>query len=235
MLPVAILAGGLATRLRPLTESVPKSLVALQGEPFLAHQLRLLRSRGIDRVVLCVGYRGEMIREAIGDGRAFGLRVAYAIDGPALLGTAGALRRALPELGREFFVLYGDSYLPCDYAGVAQAFASSGKPALMTLFRNEGRWDASNVEFHEGRILAYSKKCRTPRMRYIDYGLGVFRESAFRRVPEGEPYDLARLYEVLLRSGELAGFEVQQRFYEIGSPAGLKETEEFLAQSGPQV
>src|ERR1700680_2157820 len=122
MLPVAILAGGLATRLRPLTEALPKALVEINGEPFLAHQLRLLSRSGIDRVVLCAAYRGEQIREYAGDGRAFGLRVEYSFDGPQQLGTAGAIRRALPLLGDKFFVLYGDSYLPCDYAAIERTF-----------------------------------------------------------------------------------------------------------------
>src|SRR5579872_5855079 len=138
MLPVAILAGGLATRLRPLTDKIPKALVDVNGEPFIAHQLRLLASRGIPRVVLCLGYRGEMVRDFVGDGWEFGLQVNYSFDGPELRGTAGAIHQALPLLGDSFFVLYGDSYLPCDYAAVEQAFLTSGKTALMTVFCNEG-------------------------------------------------------------------------------------------------
>lgn len=232
MLPVAILAGGLATRLRPATEGVPKSLSAVNGEPFVAHQLRLLSANGIRRVVLCVGYLGEMVRDAVGDGSAFGVQVDYAFDGPVLLGTAGAIKAALPKLGQSFFVMYGDSYLGCDYAAVAQEFLASGKLALMTVFRNEGQWDRSNVEFDAGRILAYSKKNRTPRMRHIDYGLGVLRAEAFDRVPGGAAHDLAELYADLLRSGELAALEVRERFYEIGSPEGLAETARFLATQG---
>ena len=150
MLPVAILAGGLGTRLKPLTEAIPKALVEINGKPFLAHQLELLRARGVGRVVLCVGHLGEMIREFAGDGARFGVEVRYSFDGAALRGTAGALRNALPLLRGRFFVLYGDSYLTCDYAAVERAFMESGKPALMTVFRNEGRWDRSNVEFDGG-------------------------------------------------------------------------------------
>ena len=185
MLPVAILAGGLATRLRPLTENIPKALVEIAGEPFLGHQLRLLRRSGLDRVVLCAGYRGEQIRDYAGDGRDFGLRVDYCFDGPKLLGTAGAIRRALPLLDDAFFVLYGDSYLPCDYAAVEQTFLESGKSGLMTVHRNEGRWDSSNVQFSQGRILAYDKANRTPSMQHIDYGLGVLRRQPFAALPEG--------------------------------------------------
>jgi len=226
MLPVAILAGGLGTRLYPLTERVPKALVEIHGEPFLAHQLRLLRSRGVERVVLCIGRHGERIREFAGDGARFGLAVEYAPDGPVLLGTAGAVRHALPLLGAAFFVLYGDSYLPCSYHDVAQAFFAAGQPALMTVYRNQGRWDTSNVEFSQGRIVAYDKQNRTPRMQHIDYGLGVFNRSAF----ENEPHaDLADVYRGLLRRGQLAACVVHERFYQVGSFEGLQELSEYLA------
>jgi NDP-sugar pyrophosphorylase family protein len=241
-LTVAILAGGLATRLRPVTETVPKSLLEVNGEPFVVHQLRLLQANGIQRVVLCVGHLGELIQRAIGDGAALGLQVDYSFDGPALLGTAGAIRNALPKLGNSFFVMYGDSYLPCDYAAIARHFASAGVLGMMTVFRNEGKWDTSNVEFEAGefeageleagKILAYSKTNRTPRMRYIDYGLGVFRAEAFHPLPAGKACDLTELYADLLQRKQLAAFEVHERFYEIGSPAGLRETAEFLAARG---
>lgn len=230
---VAILAGGLATRLRPITETVPKSLLEVNGEPFAVHQLRLLQSKGIRRVVLCVGHLGELILRAIGDGSVLGLQVDYSFDGPALLGTAGAIRNALPKLGESFFVMYGDSYLPCDYAAVARNFEAASVLGMMTVFRNEGKWDTSNVEFeageYGGKILAYSKTSRTPRMQYIDYGLGVFRAEAFESLPAGKACDLASLYADLLQRKQLAAFEVQERFYEIGSPAGLQETAAFLA------
>ena len=227
MMPAAILAGGFATRLRPLTERIPKALVEVAGEPFLAHQLRLLADRGLDRVVLCLGYLGQMVRDYAGDGARFGLRVDYSFDGDVPLGTAGAIRKALPLLGGRFFVLYGDSYLPCDYAAAERAFEDSGKLALMTVYRNEGQWDTSNVEFAGGRILAYDKRTRTDRMRHIDYGLGAFRAEVFRDLPEG-PADLANLYANLLERGELAGHEVAERFYEAGSFQGIAELEEYL-------
>jgi NDP-sugar pyrophosphorylase family protein len=237
LLTVAILAGGLATRLRPITESVPKSLLEVNGEPFAVHQLRLLKSKGIRRVLLCVGHLGELVQQTVGDGSALGLQVDYSFDGPVLLGTAGAIRNALPKLGDLFFVMYGDSYLPCDYAAIARNFESTGVLGMMTVFRNEGKWDTSNVEFEPGgveggKILAYSKTDRTPRMRYIDYGLGVFRAEAFRGLPAGRACDLTELYAGLLQRKQLAAFEVRERFYEIGSPAGLQETAEFLAGRG---
>jgi NDP-sugar pyrophosphorylase family protein len=227
MLPVAILAGGLATRLRPLTENVPKALLSINAEPFIAHQLRLLVSRGIDRVVLCVGYLGELIQDFAGDGSGFGLTVEYSFDGPTLCGTAGAVKKALPLLGREFFVLYGDSYLPCDYRAVANAFHDSRKQALMTVFHNQGKWDASNVEFSNGQIQCYDKKHTTTRMRHIDYGLGVFRATAFAPIAD-QPGDLADVYGRLLARGQLAACEVPERFYEIGSLTGLQELSDHL-------
>jgi NDP-sugar pyrophosphorylase family protein len=227
-LPVAILAGGLATRLGPLTKETPKCLLDVAGRPFIHHQLRRLRDQGVTRAVLCLGHLGERVVEAVGDGSAFGLEVAYSFDGPELRGTAGAIRRALPLLGPAFFVLYGDSYLECSYADVQAAFEASGRLALMTVFRNEGRWDTSNVEFRAGRLLAYDKAARTPAMQYIDYGLGILDRRAMDVVPESGAFDLAAVYREMLRRGELAGFEVTERFYEIGSVAGLEETRAHL-------
>jgi NDP-sugar pyrophosphorylase family protein len=228
-LPVAVLAGGLATRLGPLTKQTPKCLLEVSGRPFIHHQLRHLRDQGVTKVVLCLGYLGEPVVEAVGDGSAFGMEVAYSFDGPELRGTAGAIRRALPHLGEAFFVLYGDSWLECRYADVQAAFEAAGTLALMTVFRNEGRWDTSNVEFDGGRILAYDKVHRSPAMRHIDYGLGILDRRAMDVVPETGACDLATVYQEMLRRGELAGFEVAERFYEIGSVAGLEETRAHLA------
>jgi NDP-sugar pyrophosphorylase family protein len=227
--------GGLGTRVRPLTENVPKALLPIDGEPFVAHQLRLLRNRGIKRVVLCLGYLGEQLLDFVGDGSAFGLEADYSWDGPIALGTAGALRNAVVKLGEAFFVMYGDSYLPCDFVAVEGAFRASGKPALMTVFHNAGQWDSSNVEFGDGRIAAYDKQHRTARMRHIDYGLGVFRSSVFSALPD-MPCDLATVYRDLLREDKLAAYEVSERFYEAGSFEGIRALSEFLATAkGTQV
>ena len=227
-IPAVILAGGLGTRLGDLARALPKCLIDVAGEPFAFHQLRLLRDNGVDRVVFCVGHLGELLCDAVGDGSRFGLTVDYVFDGPELLGTAGAIKRAIGRLGERFFVIYGDSYLPCDFKGVQRAFEESEKSALMTVFGNDGRFDASNVEFTEGRILAYDKACRSDNMRHIDYGLGVFLAQAFDQVPDATPYDLAALYQRLLSRNDLAAFEVRERFYEVGSVAGLEATREFL-------
>lgn len=229
-LPVVILAGGLATRLKPVTEKIPKSLVDVSGEPFIAHQLRLLRAKGIEHVVICAGYLGEQLQTYVGDGRKFGLRVDFSFDQPILLGTAGAIKKAMPLLGNAFCTVYGDSYLLCDYRMAHKAFDHNGQLALMTVFRNEGQWDRSNVEFNQGRILRYNKQERDPRMHHIDYGLGVFHRVAFDLVQDGQPCDLAWLYQQLLHRGQLGGLEVSERFYEIGSFAGLEETRRFLGE-----
>jgi len=229
-LPVAILAGGLAARLRPLTETIPKSLIELAGKPFAIHQIELLRRHGITEIVFCVGHLGKKIRTALGDGSSCGVHLDYVFDGPVLLGTGGALRKALPLLGTAFFVLYGDSYLDCDYMAIEQVFWESGKLGLMTVLRNLDQWDQSNVIFKEGRIQRYDKTQRTPDMKYIDYGLGVLQAKVFSAYTEDVLIDLAKIYQDLIAQDQLAGFEVTHRFYEIGSPAGLEETRRFLEQ-----
>jgi NDP-sugar pyrophosphorylase family protein len=227
-----VLAGGLGTRLGTLTKALPKCLVDVNGEPFAVHQLRLLRSRGVSRVTFCVGHLGAAVAAAVGDGSSLGLEVDYAFDGPRLLGTAGAIKRCLRALPESFFVIYGDSYLPCDFARVQRAFVEASRPALMTVFRNERMWDASNVEYVGGRILAYDKARPTDRMSHIDYGLGVFHRHAFELVPNDVPYDLSLLYQALLGCGQLASIEVEERFYEVGSLSGLDEIRSYMARCG---
>jgi NDP-sugar pyrophosphorylase family protein len=231
-IPIAILAGGLATRLRPITEKIPKSLIPVAGKPFLAHQLELLHVHGIRRAVLCIGYLGEMIQRDFG-GEAFGVKLDYSFDGEKLLGTGGAIKRALPLLGEEFFVLYGDSYLPVEYAPIAEFFQRSGKPGLMTVYRNEGRYDTSNVVFRDGEIVVYDKKIKLPEMRHIDYGLSLFKSSVFDAYAANQVFDLAEVMGRLVREKQLAGYEVCERFYEMGSPTGLAELETLLQSKLP--
>jgi len=228
--PVAILAGGMATRLRPITEKIPKLLVEVAGEPFFSHQIRLLKQAGLTRLVVCVGYLGEKIADQYGDGSKWGVTIEYSSDGPKLLGTGGALIRALPKLGDAFYVLYGDSYLPMDYRAAGDHFLRSGKLGLMTVFENHERYDSSNVQFEGGEIKVYDKRQKTPRMHHIDYGLGIFRPAAFDPFPRDAVVDLADVQQALVARGELAGFEVRERFYEIGSPAGLAELDRLLTE-----
>ena len=229
-LPVCVLAGGLGTRLGETVRDTPKPLLEVAGEPFLLHQLRLLASHGVERVVLCVGYLGELIEGAVGAER-FGIEIAYSYDAPELDGTLGAIRRAAGLLGERFLVLYGDTYLRVDYAGAARAWEESGAPGLMVVLRNEGRWDTSNALYADGRVVAYDKAAPTPEMRWIDYGLGGLEAAALGRVSASET-DLATLYRDLAATGDLCGFEASERFYEIGTPGALAEADTFLREQG---
>jgi NDP-sugar pyrophosphorylase family protein len=227
-LPVAVLAGGLATRMKPLTEKVPKSLLEVAGKPFAVHQLELLGGRGIDRVVFCVGYLGEQIAEALGDGRRWNLKIDYVFDGPVRLGTAGALKNALGYLGEAFLILYGDSYLECDYEHIGRVFLESRKLGLMTVLRNANQWDKSNIHYSDERILRYDKAGCSSGMEHIDYGLGALRAEALDKYPAHQPLDLVTVYQDLISESEMTGFEVSKRFYEIGSMKGLQETDLYL-------
>ena len=229
--PAVILAGGLATRLRPVTVTIPKSMIEVAGEPFVAHQLKLLKAKGIDRVIFCIGHLWEQVEAFVGDGSRFGLEVSYSVDGPVLLGTAGAIRKALPQLPPHFFVIYGDSYLTADYAVAQRFFEQSGRSALMTVYRNDDQFDQSNVEFDGREIVVYDKTRRTGHLRHIDYGLGIFDRRVFERMGEGAK-DLATVYQELLQAGELAALEVAERFYETGSFAGIAELSALLSAGG---
>jgi NDP-sugar pyrophosphorylase family protein len=223
--PVCILAGGLGTRLGSTVRDTPKPLLEVAGEPFLVHQLRLLSTYGARRAVICVGYLGELIEQRIG-ARRFGMEIVYSYDGPSLIGTLGAVRRAAPELGRRFLVLYGDTYLRIDYGSATADWLASGLPAMMTVLRNQGQWDASNADF-DGTRVRYDKRAPTPGMSWIDYGLGGICSEALTMVSD-EVNDLADLYAELSVRGQLFGYAATERFYEIGTPAALAETDAFL-------
>lgn len=227
--PVAILSGGVASRMRPLTDATPKAMLPVAGEPFIAHQLRMLARQGFDQVVLCVGYLGKRIEAYVGNGEPFGLQVRYSYESEdRLLWTGGALRHALSQLGDVFFILYGDSYLTAPLRPAAERFLASDAAGMMTVYHNTDRWDASNVLFRDGRIVGYSKERRSAEMRHIDYGFGGLRRAALDGYPEDVRLDLSEVFRALLARGQLLGCEVFQRFYEIGSPAGLAETEQYL-------
>ena len=228
-MPVVILAGGLATRLRPLTTAVPKAMLAVHGRPFLLYQLELLRAAGLRQIVLCTGHLGEQIVEYFGDGRKFGVSLAYSRDGQQLLGTGGALRKATPLLGEEFLVMYGDAYLMSDYAAIQRAFRACRQPGLMVVYRNKDQYDRSNVVLGDGRVTFYSKTEQRPGMVYIDAGVSIFRKSVVELIPPGSLASLESLHQLLIARGQLAAFETEQRFYEIGSLSGLKEFEHFVA------
>jgi N-acetyl-alpha-D-muramate 1-phosphate uridylyltransferase len=223
---ICILAGGFGTRLGARTQYLPKPLMEVAGRPFLVHQLELLAGHGLRDAVLCVGHLGEQIEDTIGHAR-FGMTIRYSYDAPGLDGTLGAVRRALPMLGSRFLVLYGDTYLRIDYAGAVRRWEQSGLPALMTVLRNEGRYEVSNADLADGRVARYDKYRPSPDMRWIDYGLGGLSEAALSMVEPAER-DLAVLYHVLAEAGRLCGFEATERFYDIGTPEALAETDAFL-------
>ena len=229
MLSVAILAGGRATRLRPITKDIPKALVDVAGQPFIIRQLKYLKDQGVADVVLCVGQFGEMIKEVVGNGHDIGLNVEYSFDGEKLLGTGGALKNALPKLGTEFFVLYGDSFLPIDFPSIFQHFLQSPLPALMTIYKNNNNWDRSNVKFADGLVEEYDKVSPTKEMSFIDYGLSVLSASVLYEYDTGIVFDLGDVYRKLSFEGSLAGYQVHERFYEIGSHTGLAETLEYFS------
>jgi NDP-sugar pyrophosphorylase family protein len=227
---MVILAGGLGTRLRSVAPATPKILVPVAGRPFVEHQFALLRRNGIERVLLCVGHLGETVEAQVGAGSRWGLQVSYAHEDPTrLLGTGGALLNALPQLESEFLVMYGDSYLPVDYAAFAAWFQSTTYAAAMTVFRNEGRWDPSNTRIEGDRVVFYSKKAAPGEAPYIDYGLSAYRRETldrYRGTPL--PLDLAKVQGDLVQAGCLGAYEVYERFYEVGKPEGLAELDQML-------
>lgn len=232
MLPVLILSGGLATRMQQVTGNIPKAMLNVAGKPFIHWQLNMLRNQGVKNVILCIGYLGEMIEKYAGNGTEYGLNLTYSYDGEKLLGTGGAIKKIEEYLPEAFFVLYGDSYLDIPYAPVENAFKKSGKTGLMTVYENKDLYDVSNVVFQNGVLVDYSKKHKTAQMRHIDYGLGILRKEAFSGFPKYEFLDLADVYVKLVNEKQLLGFEVFERFYEIGSPEGLQELRIRLRTNG---
>jgi NDP-sugar pyrophosphorylase family protein len=231
----AILCGGLATRLGGLAKETPKALLPVAGRPFLHHQLKQVAGQGVRRVVLCTGHLTEQIEAFVGDGSAWGLVAKVSRDPKPPLGTGGALRQALPLLSDPFFVLYGDSWLEAPWAPALGAFEAARPQALalMTVVENAGRWDRSNVRFEAGRIVDYDKSASGPEYRHADYGLGLLAHAAFDG-QAGDRFDLAELYRRLVLKGRLAGHDTGQRFWEIGSAAGLEETRARIAAARNQ-
>jgi N-acetyl-alpha-D-muramate 1-phosphate uridylyltransferase len=226
---VAILAGGYATRLYPVTKSIPKAMLPVAGMPFIAHQLALLKNAGINKVVICSGFLSKQIEDFVGDGSQFGLSVIFSADGGELLGTGGAIKKALPLLGDYFFVMYGDSYLNIDFGAINDFFLSQHKKGLMTVLRNSDKWEKSNIVFKDGKIINYDKKEKTRDMEYIDYGLSMLRACAFDEIGHTNVFDLSQLFQSLISKEQITGYEVTNRFYEIGSALGLAETEHYLS------
>ena len=236
MYPVVVLSGGLATRMQEYTmlestQKIPKAMIEIAGKPFIHWQLAMLREQQVEQVILCIGHLGEMIEAYAGDGSRYGLELTYSYDGDKLLGTGGAIKKIEDILPDAFFVLYGDSYLEIPYAPLVEAFISSGKKGLMTVYENTDLYDVSNVIFQNGELLTYRKHDKVKEMRHIDYGLGILRKETFRDFPSNEAFDLAAVYEKLVNEKQLLGYEVFKRFYEIGSPEGLRELRDMIGFS----
>jgi NDP-sugar pyrophosphorylase family protein len=225
---VAILAGGLAARLGDLARNRPKSLIEVAGKPFLEHQLEFLRKAGLTEVVLCIGHLGEQIRRRFGDGAEFGVNITYSVE-KEMLGSAGALKNAEALLEDVFYTMYGDSYLFLDFASTMSYFLSQNKLALMTVYRNQDRYDRSNTAIAGNLVTKYTKQDRTQDMVYIDYGANIFRKEALKMIPEDQFYPLEEFFPRLIVKEELLAFEVKERFYEIGSPQGIKDFAEYIS------
>jgi N-acetyl-alpha-D-muramate 1-phosphate uridylyltransferase len=226
-----VLAGGLATRMRPHTLTIPKSMLEVSGRPFVDHQLELLAKHGYTDVLLCIGHLGEQVEAHVGDGARFGLRVAYAHDGPKLLGTWGALRATLDRLEIDFLVTYGDSWLPFDYsAPLATLRAHDDCDGVMSVFENQGQWDTSNVVSDGTWVTRYEKGVKDAAFRFIDYGALALRKDAVARLPAGETAGLDRLQHELAKEGRMRAVVAQDRFFEIGSPEGLAALEQRLGR-----
>jgi len=235
MLPLAILAGGFATRLGSLTTERPKCLVEINGRPFVDWQLDLLMEHGYSNFIFCVSYKSDVVQDYLGDGRDRGVRIQYSFDGDTQLGTGGAIQKALPKLGGEFGVIYGDSYLPTNYSAVEQFFLDSRAQALMTVYENRNQFDSSNVEFIDGELINYEKGSKSRKMYHIDYGITYFCEATFRPWQNVSSFDLSEVCNRLATRGELLGLEVFERFYEIGSLRGIEEFSQYLKETSNEL
>lgn len=231
MLPLAILAGGFATRLGELTEEIPKCLIEVNGRPFVDWQLDLLTSKGYSDFVFCVSYKSDFVQSYLGTGIERGINIEYSLDGDTQLGTGGAVKKAIPMLGDLFGVIYGDSYLPISYFQEEQHFLNSGSKALMTVYKNQNCFDVSNVEFQGGKIISYEKGSENKEMKHIDYGITYFRSSTFEPWAGQSSFDLSEVYIKLAKEKQLDGYEVFERFYEIGSIQGIKDFAQYIREA----
>lgn len=226
---IVILCGGLATRIKPITKKIPKSMVLIQGKPFLWHQINLLKKNGIYDIVLCIGYKGEQIEKYFGGGGKFGVNIQYSKDGKKLLGTGGAIKKAEPLLEDIFLTMYGDSYLPFDFQKAIDFFKKSNTMGLMAVFKNTDWHESSNVEVGNNLVKSYSKKRKTKEMKYLDYGLSIFKKEALQYIPKNKFYDLSELHKTVVKKKELLAYIAKQRPCEIGSFKGLEEFKKYIA------
>lgn len=224
---LVILAGGMATRLYPVTLTVPKSLIEINGNPFIQHQLDLIRKNGINDVVLCLGNLSKPIEDLIVEKYSFSMNIEYSYDGEKLLGTGGAILNAFDLLSDPFMVMYGDSYLDIDYIEILNYFNDFNKLGLMSVLKNQGKWDKSNIIFRDGKIIKYDKK-DDPEFEFIDYGFSILRKDAFNDFLHQKSFDLKDIFKYLIDKDQLLGFQVHKRFYEIGSFEGIEDLKNYL-------
>lgn len=224
---MVILAGGLATRLGPLAAEHPKSMLLIEGKPFLQYQIELLRQNNITDILLCIGHLGHVIETYFGDGKRFGLNIRYSKESGKLLGTGGGLRKALPLLDESFFVMYGDSYLMLDYARIENEFLNDPECGLMVAYRNENRYDRSNLVIENGRVVEYGPGNHLEK-HYIDEGISILRKEFFEPFQENEVFGLPAVFQKLIAARKLRAMETNQRFYEIGSLSGIEEFRNWI-------
>ena len=229
VLPTLILAGGLARRISPLSDTTPKSLININEKPFIFYQLEDLSRQGIKKVILCVGHLSNQIKDAVGDGKKFGLKICYSEDGREQLGTGGSINKALPLAGNHFMVLYGDSFVSLNYKKIIKEYFHHNKPTLMTIYRNKDLYDKSNVSILNNNLIEYNKKNPKKTMSLVDYGLSVISRESFKRYAKDQ-FDLSDYYEYQSENSNLVGYEVFERFYEIGSLEGIRETKKYFKE-----
>ena len=228
---IVIISGGLATRLGPITEKIPKSLIKFNNKPFMQYQIELLASKGFKNILICLGHLGEQIEEFLGNGKWLNVKINYSFDGDKLLGTGGAILKARKYLSDVFFVIYGDSYLNINYKEALNYFYENNKLGLMTVYKNNDQYDKSNVVYMNNMVTLYDKKNRINKMNYIDYGLSILNNEALDLIkPENNFYDLADLLNILSKKNQLLGFEIKKRFYEIGSQRGIEDFKNYITK-----
>jgi len=224
---IVVLAGGLATRLGELSKNQPKSLIKINNKPFLQYQLELFKRNGINRVILCLGHLGEQIESYFGTGSRFGMDIKYSYENKPL-STAGAIKNAEPMLEDDFFTIYGDSYVFLDFADIYKYFHDKKKLALMTVYKNNNLYDASNTVIRDGLVIKYNKRQKTSGMHYIEYGVNLFRKDILDIIPEDSYYELGEVFNSLIIDEELIAYEAKERFYEIGSLNGLADFKKYI-------
>ncbi len=225
---VVILAGGLATRLRSITNKISKSIIRINEKPFLEYQIELLKKNNLTDILLCIGHLGSQIKDYFGNGKNWGVRLSYSEEKENLLGTGGALKKAENLLEDEFFVMYGDSYLILDYQDIADYFHNFDKQGLMVVYKNYNQFDKSNLIVENGLVKLYDKEGVNSKIVYIDEGISILKKEILSDFPPHIPFALDRIFQRLISKKELLAFETKQRFYEIGSPQGLSDFKKLI-------